>query len=140
MVYTAYKFSREVERWWQAKNVLLFIELGSEQAITWDILNEEFNRHFFPQVVQQAKAREFIDVVQGGMIVTEYAAKFIQLSRFSIYLIPDKEKKGKNFESSLNLCIKTMMVSFDIQVFSQLVDRSSVYEESLRKNAATIVE
>jgi hypothetical protein len=90
--------------------------------------------------VQQAKAREFIDIVQGGMIVIEYAAKFIQLSRFSIYLNPDKEKKGKNFESSLNLCIKTMMVSFDIQVFSQLVDRSSVYEESLRKNTATIVE
>lgn len=114
MVYTTYKLSGEAKRWWQAKKVLLVIELGSEQAITCAILKEEFNRHFSPQVVQQDKAREFIDLVQEGMTVTEYAAKFIELSKFSIYLIPNEEKKGKNFERSMNIRIKTMMASFDI--------------------------
>jgi hypothetical protein len=48
--------------------------------------------------VQEAKAREFLDLVQGGMSVIEYAVKFLQLSRFGLYLIPTEEKKAKKFE------------------------------------------
>ena len=32
----------------------------------------------------------------------EYAAKFLQLSRFRLYLIPTKEKKANKFEQGLN--------------------------------------
>lgn len=31
------------------------------------------------------------------MTVMEYAAKFIILLRFAMYLIPDEDKKAKNF-------------------------------------------
>lgn len=55
-----------------------------------------------------------MDFVQGRMTVTEYVAKLIQLSRFSVYLILDEEKKAKKFERSLNQCIRTMMAYFDI--------------------------
>jgi hypothetical protein len=48
--------------------------------------------------VQEAKAHEFLDLVEGGMSVTEYAAKFLQLSRFGMYLILNEEKKVKKFE------------------------------------------
>lgn len=52
-----------------------------------------------------------MNLVQGGMSVKEYAAKFIQLSQFAVYLIPDEEKKAKKFERSLNPWIRTMMAS-----------------------------
>ncbi len=87
VMYIAYRLSGEAKRWWQAKNVLLVLELGSEQAITWEIFKEEFHRHFFLQVVQGVKASKFMDLVQGSMTVTAYGAKFIQLSRFDVYLI-----------------------------------------------------
>jgi hypothetical protein len=86
--------------------------------------------------VQEAKAREFLDLVQGEMSVIEYATKFLQLSCFGLYIILTKEKKAKKFERGLNSYIWIMMSCFDIRDFSQLVDRASIYEESLKENRA----
>ena len=52
------------------------------------------------------------------MSVIEYAAKFLQLSCFDMYLIPNDEKKVKKFEQGLNSRIQIMMSCFDIQDFS----------------------
>jgi hypothetical protein len=46
--------------------------------------------------------------------VIKYAVKFLQLSRFSMYLIPNKEKKAKKFEWGLNSHIQIMMSCFMI--------------------------
>ena len=51
-----------------------------------------------------------------------------------MYLIPNKEKKAKKFEKGLNSRIQIMMSCFNIWDFSQLVDRASIYEESLKEN------
>jgi hypothetical protein len=86
--------------------------------------------------MQEAKAREFLDLVQGELSMIEYAAKFLQLSRFGLYLILTEEKKAKKFKRGLNSRIRIMMSCFDIRDFSQLVDKASIYEESLKENAA----
>jgi hypothetical protein len=75
--------------------------------------------------MQEAKAWEFLELVQGGMTVIEYAMKFLQLLCFGMYLIPKEEKKANKFER----CIWIMMSYFDIQDFSQLVDQASIYKE-----------
>ena len=51
--------------------------MGFEVAINWNVFKHEFNRHFFPRVVQEVKVQEFLDLVQGGMSVIEYAVKFL---------------------------------------------------------------
>ena len=68
--------------------------------------------------MQEAKAREFLDLVQGEMSMIEYTMKFLQLSHFGMYLIPNEEKKVKKFERGLNSCIQIMMSYFDIRDFS----------------------
>jgi hypothetical protein len=73
-------------------------------------------------VVQEAKAKEFMDLVQGSMTVIEYATKFIQLLRFTVYLIPDEEKKAKNFKKGLSPSVKTMMRYFNIHNFTQWIE------------------
>jgi hypothetical protein len=70
------------------------------------------------------------------MSVIEYTMKFLQLSHFGLYLIPIEEKKAKKFEQGLNSRIRIVMSCFDIQDFSQLVNRASIYEESRKENAA----
>ena len=105
VAYSAHKLTREAKLWWQDKKVVLVADLGSETAISWEVFKHMFNRHFFPRVVQEVKAREFLDLVQGEMSVIEYAAKFLQLSRFGLYLIPTEEKKVKKFKRGLNPCI-----------------------------------
>ena len=37
---------------------------------------------FFPTSSRHAKAREFLELKQGTMIVLEYVAKFTELARF----------------------------------------------------------
>ena len=66
--------------------------------------------------------------------------KFLQLSRFRLYLILTVEKKVKKFERRLNSHIRIMMSCFDIQDFSQLVDKASIYKESLKENAVEYVD
>ena len=58
----------------------------------------------------------------------EYAAKFLQLSLFGLYLIPTKEKKVKKFERGLNSRFRIMMSYFNVRDFSQLVDKASIYD------------
>ena len=48
------------------------------------------------------KKREFSDLVQQTMTVEEYAAKFVELSRFAPYLIPNEPKKVSKFQKCLN--------------------------------------
>jgi hypothetical protein len=98
VMYTAYKLLGEAKRWWGAKRNLLVMELGDESAITWTQFKKEFDNQYFPRIIREAKAREFMDLVQGSMIVAQYAAKFMQLSRFALYMIPNEEKKAKKFE------------------------------------------
>ena len=119
---------------------MLVADLGLETAITWDIFKHELNQYFFPKVVQEAKAREFLDLVQRSISVIEYAAKFLQLSWFGMYLILNEKKKFKKFKWGLNTHIWTMMTYFDICDFSELVDRALVYEESLKQNTVEYVD
>jgi hypothetical protein len=77
VAYAAYKLTGDAKCWWQDKKVVFVTDLGSKTAIPWEVFKHEFNRHFFSKVVQEAKAREFLDLVQGGMSVIEYAAKFL---------------------------------------------------------------
>jgi hypothetical protein len=74
--YTAYKLTGEAKHWWQNKKAVVS-NLGSETAMSWDVLKNKFNRHFFPRVMQEVKAREFLELVQGGMTVIAYAMKFL---------------------------------------------------------------
>ena len=74
------------------------------------------------------------------MLVTEYVVKFLQLSRFGMYLILNEEKKAKKFERALTSRVWIMMSCFNIRDSSQLVDRASIYEESLKKNTTECVD
>jgi hypothetical protein len=118
VAYAVYKLTREAKRWWQDKKVVLVVDLGLETTIYWEVFKHEFNWHFFLRVMQEAKAWEFLDLVQGRMSVIEYVAKFLQLSHFGLYLFPTEEKKAKKFERGLNFRIRIMMSCFDIRDFS----------------------
>jgi hypothetical protein len=56
--------------------------------------------------------------------------------RFRSYLYLTEEKNVKKIDRGLNSSIRIMMSYFDFRDFSQLVDRASIYEESLKENAA----
>jgi len=98
-------------------------------------LKDVFLEHFFPQSVRQAKAHEFIDLVQGLLAVKQYTAKFIELSRFAPYLVPTKDLKARNFDRGLQPRIMNQVVSFEIGNLTGLVSKAAVIQRTLKINA-----
>jgi hypothetical protein len=52
--------------------------------------------------------------VQGALTVEQYAARFIELSRFAPYLVPKKDLKARKFERGLQPKIMNQVVGFEI--------------------------
>ena len=70
--------------------------------ITWEKFKGVFYDNYFPVVVRERKEKEVADLVQVSMTVEQYAAKFIELSRFGPYLILTEAKKASRFQKGLD--------------------------------------
>jgi hypothetical protein len=118
--YIGLRITDEAAKWWKSKKELLGIELGHRADIPWDRFVEEFNGRFFPRAQRQMQAIEFQNLVQGAMTVEQYSSRFIELARFGLNLIPDKESKVEHFENGLNPLIKERVMCHEIRNFVKL--------------------
>ncbi|MCI77221.1 hypothetical protein A2U01_0098491, partial [Trifolium medium] len=75
-----YVLHDEADHWWGNANQ----RLGADGAvITWARLKREFLTKYFPADKRNRKVIEFMELKQGSMTVSEYAAKFEDLCRFA---------------------------------------------------------
>ncbi|XP_041016169.1 uncharacterized protein LOC121258691 [Juglans microcarpa x Juglans regia] len=126
VLYSAFKLTGEAKRWWIYERTIREVE-GTE-IVRWLYFKQIFLERFFPTSVQDDKAMEFANLVLGAMTVHQYAARFIELSHFAAYLIPDEEMKACKFEQGLNEKIYERIVGFQIRNFSELVNKAIVFE------------
>ncbi|XP_050897591.1 uncharacterized protein LOC127104455 [Lathyrus oleraceus] len=77
--YGTHKLSGEADDWWVDTRVRL--ETAGEE-ITWEVFHREFLRKYYPEDVRGKKEIEFLELKQGNLSVTEYAAKFTELAKF----------------------------------------------------------
>ena len=70
------------------------------------------------------KRDEFRKIRQGGMTVTEYLHKFIELSRYAPEDINEDEKKQEAFFDGLNHEIKTLVEVTTYSDFNAMVNRA----------------
>jgi hypothetical protein len=61
-----------------------------------------FRSHHVPQGVIKLKKKEFKDLKQGSMTVSEYVTHFTQLSRYAPIDVDTDEKKQECFLNGLN--------------------------------------
>jgi hypothetical protein len=111
--------------------------LGAEVTIPWKDFKDAFLERFFSQTIRQAKAQEFTNLVQGSMTVEEYAAKFIELSRFAPYLVSTEELKARKFELGLQPRIMNQIVGFEIGILTvtDLINKAAVIERTQKINS-----
>ena len=81
-------------------------EDGAE--ITWAVFKREFLDKYFPEDVRGKKEIEFLELKQGHMSVTEYAAKFVELAKFYPHYTTETAEFSKciKFENGLRADIK----------------------------------
>jgi hypothetical protein len=71
--------AEEADDWWVSDQPIL--ENGGE-VVTWVVFRWEFLNRYFPEDVLGKKEIDFLELKQGDMSVTEYAAKFVELAKF----------------------------------------------------------
>uniref|UniRef100_A0A2N9I7U4 RNA-directed DNA polymerase n=1 Tax=Fagus sylvatica TaxID=28930 RepID=A0A2N9I7U4_FAGSY len=135
--YATFTLEGPAERWWAGTEVLLKEELGENACVTWEKFKKVFNETYFPEVVRDRKKREFSDLIQGSMTVEEYAAKFIDLSRFAPHLIPDEHEKVMKFQKGLNDKIRPHILAAGVNTLSETVKRAMRLEEDFKYSHGT---
>ena len=78
------------------------------------------------------KRKEFLELKQGSMSVTDYERKFVRLSKYARECVSSEAIMCKRFEDGLNEDIKMFVGVLEIREFVVLVERACKAEE-LRK-------
>jgi hypothetical protein len=97
--------AEEADDWW----VSLLPELEQDDVVvTWAIFRREFLNKYFLEDVPEKKEIEFLELKQGDMYVTEYAAKFVELADFYPHYTAETAEFSKciKFENGLRPEIK----------------------------------
>jgi len=100
-----YMLAEEADDWWIS---LLPILEQDGVEVTWVVFKREFLDRYFPEDVRGKKEIEFLELKQGNMSVTEYAAKFVELAKFYPHYTPETAEFFKciKFENGLRADIK----------------------------------
>ena len=103
----AFQLEGESHVWWDSVKASRDIE-----AMTWGEFHELFMDKHFLATARHAKAREFLELKQGTMIVLEYVAKFIELTYFADDYVATDMAKVRKFEDGLKFSIRGKIMGF----------------------------
>jgi hypothetical protein len=87
-----------------------------------------FRSHHAPQGVIKLKKKEFQDLKQGSIIVSEYITCFTQLSRYSPNDVDTNEKKQECFLNGLDDGLAYALEAHDFENFQTMVNKALVLE------------
>jgi len=79
LAYSEYLLVGEAVPWWSSMKMMLE---DSREPFTWELFKKKFYAEYFPNSVRYAKEMDFLQLMQGEMLVLEYAEKFKHLGRF----------------------------------------------------------
>ena len=86
---------------------------------------------FFPASARHAKAREFLELRQGAMIVLEYMTKFTELTRFGDDYVATYMDRVRKFEDGLKLSIRGIIVGLLLQDMDSMVRITMAIEREI---------
>jgi len=126
---TTYHFEGEAEFWWGTVKPRV-----GEDPITRDRLVELLDSKYYPRDVQRTKEREFLCLKQGHMTVMEYAARFNELSRFTMHQVNTEDRKMDHFEQGLRGDIKSVIAGQTFTSFQDMYRRAVKVARVLEEN------
>ncbi|GFZ05260.1 hypothetical protein Acr_17g0008320 [Actinidia rufa] len=79
------------------------------------------------------KIQEFLNLKQGNMIVVEYNAKFMELSRYAPHIVSTESRKARRFEAGLRWNIKNKVEILRLPTHQEVLHAALIAEESLNE-------
>ncbi|KAA3465556.1 Hexaprenyldihydroxybenzoate methyltransferase, mitochondrial-like protein [Gossypium australe] len=104
-------------QWWNT-----LISVVPRKNVTWELFQIEFRKKYISQRFLDQKKKEFLELKQGNMTVSEYERKFILLSKYSREWVPTEADICKRFEEGLNEVIKLLIRILELREFVVLAD------------------
>lgn len=71
--------------------------------------SRQFKKKYVPNVAKDKKAKEFARLVQGQMLMADYEAKFIDLSRYAPHVVASAREKARKFQEGLTPYIQNRL-------------------------------
>ncbi|XP_015932609.1 uncharacterized protein LOC107458909 [Arachis duranensis] len=135
--FATYLLTGEASHWWQGTRHLL---QQGDDPITWDAIQVEFYKKYFPNSTRTANELELLQLKQGAMSVSKYTDKFDELFGFSRMCqgAPGdfEEWKYIKYEGGLWSDILSLVGPMEIRTFSELVNKSRIAEECMKRRVA----
>ncbi|KAG8478886.1 hypothetical protein CXB51_028729 [Gossypium anomalum] len=110
--------------WWNT-----LVSVVPRERVTWEFFQIEFRKKYISQRFIDQKRKEFLELKQGSMSVTDYERKFVRLSRYARECVSSEAIMCKHFEDGLNEDIKMFVGILEIREFVVLVERACKAEK-----------
>ncbi|KAA3470128.1 Gag-Pol polyprotein [Gossypium australe] len=133
----------ERAEFWIENTIRVFDELSytpEEERITWEFFEEEFWKKYISQRFIDQKKKEFLELKQGRMTVTEYEREFVRLSKYARECVSTKAIMCKRFEDGLNEDIRLLVGILELREFVVLVERACNAEELAKEKRIADIE
>ncbi|XP_016667353.1 uncharacterized protein [Gossypium hirsutum] len=115
--------------WWKT-----LVSVVPQERVTWEFFQEEFQKKYSSERFMDQKRKEFLDLKQGRMTVTEYEREFVRLSKYARVCVSSEAKMCRRFEDGLNEDIRLSVGALKLKEFVVLVDRACKAEELIKEN------
>jgi hypothetical protein len=110
--------------WWDT-----YVEAHEDlETINWQEFKNSFRSHHVLLEVMKLKKKEFEDLKQGSMTVSEYVTRFTQLSRYASDNVDTDKKKQDWFLNRLNDGLSYALEAGDFINFQNMLDKAIVLE------------
>ncbi|XP_057497349.1 uncharacterized protein LOC130782069 [Actinidia eriantha] len=127
----------EARNWWESMRRMQNAQ-PEGVPISWQQFVEIFNDQYFPRIYRMQKEQEFMSLKKVAdvyfyvaMSVVEFEEKFTALSRFAPEMVRTEEMKCRRFEQGLDLQIRSRVAMFEINIYSDLVNKARIAEREV---------
>ncbi|KAA3473698.1 Gag-Pol polyprotein [Gossypium australe] len=109
-------------------NLSLTLEECIKERLTWDFFQIEFRKKYISERFVDQKRKEFLELKQGHMTISEYEREFVRLSQYARECVSSEAIMCKRFEDGLNEDIRLLVGILEIKEFVVLIDRACKVE------------
>ncbi|KAL5794529.1 hypothetical protein ACOSP7_003123 [Xanthoceras sorbifolium] len=118
-------------QWWTS-----IIQTVRPEDRTWDFFQTEFRRKYIGRIYLDNLKREFTNLKQRQMTVTEYEREFVRLSKYAKEMVATEADKCRRFEDGLNDYIRLQVAAFEFEDFTRLVSAALNVERIKKEEQA----
>ncbi|XP_022851336.1 uncharacterized protein LOC111373092 [Olea europaea var. sylvestris] len=122
VICATFMLKKGVMRWWDSTSR----SRARGHIWMWNEFKEQFLRKYYPTSIYNQKNREFLNLVQRSMSLTEYERKFEELSHYDPNQVDTEEKKARCFKEGLRDDLRQALGVIQLRTYHEVLARAQL--------------